>query len=124
MKKANSTDCILDRDNDGENYENLEKKCVSENDLYRDSLAIEYTDVSDCNYLLSLNDLERMGSLRKAAEEETRQRLKDSNRNSNDIGKVRRNSSMHKPKIVGVVVSISIIKSILTDSLLSIFSTN
>ncbi|GJQ72396.1 hypothetical protein Trydic_g3477 [Trypoxylus dichotomus] len=109
IKKANSTECILERDTENETFENLEKKkYVSENDLNRNSLDFAYMEMPDCNYLLSLQDLERMGSLRKAAEDSTKQILRDSNRNNNDEGKGKRNSSLHKPKIVGVVYKLKL----------------
>lgn len=104
IKKSCSTECILDTDIQNDMFENLKKKkCVSENALNRNSLEFDYLEVSDCSYLLSLQDLERMSSLRKTTEDNAKQVLRDSNRNSNDGINGKRNSSLHKPKIVGVV---------------------
>lgn len=104
MKKSSSTECILDRDDDRDDndFDKLEKKkCVSENDLNRNSL--HYLDMYDSNYLLSLKDIEAIGHFNSTVDKT--HLSNETSKSTSDIKTANRNNSFHKPKIVGVVVS-------------------
>lgn len=114
VRKCNSTECILDRDDGTDNalYNHLDrKKCVSENDLLRDSLDSSYLDIYNSNYLLSLKDLERIGNLQELSSTEKKETKKEVSKSNHEVRTTNKNS-LHKPKIVGVIVSYYLIEVI------------